>query len=75
MAERRQPDFDPEDAARVIAGDLPSIETPVIDMQDTRVTDKGEKVQPLEKMFAREDAKARKAIEEFERQLKRLPPD
>jgi hypothetical protein len=91
MTERRQPEFDPEAAVRTIAGDLPDIETPVIDIQDlehqpgsdTRVNNKGVKVEARSAeqraadgaMFAREDRDAREAIAEFERLLKSLPPD
>jgi len=54
MPERREPVFDPEDAARAVAEGLPDIETPVIDIQDleyqpgpaTRVNNAGIEVKP-----------------------------
>jgi len=54
MPERREPAFDPEDAARAVADSLPDIETPVIDVQDleyqpgpaTRVNNAGVEVRP-----------------------------
>ena len=82
MPQRQQPERDP-------ALD-PQIETPVIDIQDlehnanaaTRVNDSGIKFEPLldelvkavEIDLAKEDEKARKAVEEFEQSLKSQPP-
>lgn len=70
--------------------DPPQIDTPVIDIQDlehkpgpgTRVSNKGVKVEPAtdevreadEREFAKEDAEAIDAIEEFEKSLARQPP-
>jgi hypothetical protein len=59
----------------------PQIDTPVIDMQDlehqpgesTRVNDSGVEVLPQINL-AREDEKARRAIEEFERTMKEQTP-
>jgi hypothetical protein len=59
----------------------PQIDTPVIDMQDlehqpgeqTRVNDSGVEVLPQINL-AREDEKARRAIEEFERTMKEQVP-
>jgi hypothetical protein len=83
MPDRQLPERDPDIT--------PQIDTPVIDMQDlehkpnreTRVNNAGIRIKPHsdehllpgEAMFAREDEKAREAIEKFERELKSLPPD
>ena len=61
--------------------DEPQIDTPVIDMQDlehqprpeTRVNNAGVEVLPSINL-ARDDEKARRAIEELERSLKDEPP-
>ena len=63
------------------SGEEPQIETPVIDMQDlehqprpeTRVNNAGVHVLPQINL-AKEDDKARRAIEEFEQSLRDQPP-
>jgi hypothetical protein len=61
--------------------DEPQIDTPVIDIQDlehqpssqTRVNNAGIEVLP-QLDLSKEDEKARRAIEEFEEQMRRQPP-
>ncbi len=75
MPDRQLPERDPDIT--------PQIDTPIIDMQDiehrptreSRVNNAGVKIQPSdEKMYAREDDKAREAIARFEEELRMQPP-
>jgi hypothetical protein len=91
MPERQQPERDPGPASHSGSTDIPSIETPVIDIQDlehkpgpdTRVNNTGVKVTSQtdaqrrsdDAEIAKEDAKALEAVDEFERHVKTLPPD
>ena len=50
----------------------PQIDTPLIDMQDLEHQPAAQILPELD--LSREDEKARKAIEEFERSLRRQPP-
>lgn len=62
------------------AADAPQIDTPVIDMQDlehkpgpdTRIGNKGVKVEPFK--GEKEDEEAREAVRRLEESLVRLPP-
>jgi hypothetical protein len=87
MAERRQPEFDPEAAVRAVADGLPDIETPVINIQDlaprpqpsARVNDSGVEMQsspgsgvPDDVMLADDEQAVREALAEFDKEYARL---
>jgi hypothetical protein len=87
MAENPKPDAPPGDEPPPHPAEPLETETPEIDIQDlehkpephTRVSNKGVKVEPRfsaqdERDFAREHEAAIAALEEFEKQLKQLPP-
>jgi hypothetical protein len=91
MPERQQPDRDPGPAPQGASADLPEIVTPVIRSEDlehkpgpdTRVNNAGVKVAPqsdeqrrkADMQFAKEDARAREAVADLERELENMPPD
>lgn len=66
MPQRQLPEHDP---------DLdPKIETPVIEIEDIKLP-LDELVKEVEINLVKEDEKARKAVEEFEESVKKMPPD
>jgi len=65
MEIRRPPPLERDD-------EEPQIDTPVIDMQDLRHQQGGPALPEMD--LSKDDEKARKAIEEFERSLRQQPP-
>ena len=70
MPQRQLPERDPEPDPE------PHIETPIIDIQDLEHQPSlDELAKEVEINLAKEDEKARKAVEEFEESVKVMPPD
>jgi hypothetical protein len=80
MPEKPQPDRAPDDDETPPHPAEPlQIDTPVIDIEDADVTRAAQKIEPRmdsadERDFAREDAWAIAALEEFEKSLSRQLP-